>query len=397
MNSTRIIAAGAAILVSASLMPATAAAASPDSSAEDYRREALTGLMAAMHELPAVRAASTDIDSRRGARTPLPQTFQLDEHLECIPVEHLFYCPLDGWHEDVPNRKLAESGAAERNPDGSVVPDGDLSPIEFLDQIRQLSPAEQRALVEADLQGAVEITGKVLADSALMDGVTPSPEVLAAFPEAREYALGITPRSSIDVRDHATIVPMVNPNFTHRLITSTNAGKQEKSYWCGPASVAFMSYHDPVVKNSISHSQTTWASWLGTTTAGTGIYNIRTQVNNRLTGFKNRVGGYGVHSVASWTVGDWANRFSVTTRTKQAPIVLHPKLTSSNSTYIPAGWSTGGHFNVGVGYRTYSSGSDGWIFEPWAADGSVPKFVWESMSNIRTQNLANSSHRNIAY
>lgn len=141
-----------------------------------------------------------------------------------------------------------------------------------------------------------------------------------------------------------------------------------------------------------------WASWLGTTASyGTSIWSMKDQTNLRLTGWKNRVNSYAVFSISSWSVPTWQNRFITTVENKKAPIILNPKLTNANSTYIPVGWNTGGHFNVGAGYYGYSTGMAAWIFEPYAANGSVPKLVKEWMENVRQQNLDNSAHRNIAY
>lgn len=217
-------------------------------------------------------------------------------------------------------------------------------------------------------------------------GETLDADTRAAFPSADAYLTGLTVNAGQRQDGH-----------TWMLVTSTGATKQERSYWCGPASLAFMARHDPVVKDRIDLRQSQWAAWAGTTEAGSNIRTLRDQINLRLTGWADRVGDYGVFSIRGWSLSDWGARFVTTTERKMAPILLHPKLTPQNSSYIPERYATGGHFNVGVGWKTGSTGNYAWIFEPYAADGSVKKLLWESLSNVREQNLANTNHQNIAY
>ncbi|WP_158025216.1 hypothetical protein, partial [Bowdeniella nasicola] len=138
-----------------------------------------------------------------------------------------------------------------------------------------------------------------------------------------------------------------------------------------------------------------WAGYLGTTKAGTSIYNIKTQVNKRLTGWKNRVNGYVVKSIKGWNDTTWRARFRETIVKKRALIVLHPKLNSGNSDYVPRGKSTGGHFNVGAGYLENGKVL---IFEPYSFGGSVQaKMVWDRVGQVAKANQNNTSQRNIAY
>lgn len=368
-----------AIAVGVTVAMAASPAVADPLSEESVVADVTAGLEEAIASLPA-----TGGFTRATASVNRGSEFDLDAALACVPVDDLFYCPLDAWYDEPRQRVLAE-------PDGEdVVSSGDVTWDEYIAQVRALPVAEQVDLVRQDLEGAISATGKVLADDAVLQGESLDPELVAGLPGVAAYL--------DDFPDDLEFTPLASPNFSHRLMTTTSAKKQERSYWCGPASLAFMSYHDPVVKNTISHTQSQWASWIGTTTAGSNINTMKNQINARLTGYSKNVGGYSVFSISSWTVGTWQSRFANTTYTKKAPILLHPKLTVGNSSYIPsAAWNTGGHFNVGVGYKTYSSGSEAWIFEPYAADGSIDKFVWEMMGNVRQQNLDNSSWRNIAY
>lgn len=374
-NHGYFVAGVAAVAVVLMATPATGVIAPGDSSVDNVT----AGLEQALQALP-----PSQILEDSAALTQSFSGFSLDAALTCIQVQDLFYCPLDAW-SDEPRVHVHRNDVG-----GRVQSSGDVTWDQYIAEIRALPVANQVELLREDLEGAISSAGKVLADAAVLEGALMDPQLVEGLPGAAEYLA--------DFSDPPGATPMINPNFTHRLMTSTSASKQERSYYCGPASLAFMSYHDPKVKNDISHKQSDWATWIGTTTAGSNISAMKNQINKRLTGYSANVGGYSVFGIASWSEGTWQARFANTTYTKQAPILLHPKLTSTNSSYISSSkWNTGGHFNVGVGYKTESSGSHAWIFEPYAGDGSISKFVWETMKNVRQQNLDNSSWRNIAY
>lgn len=158
-----------------------------------------------------------------------------------------------------------------------------------------------------------------------------------------------------------------------------------------------MARHDPSVGGKVSSSQSAWAGYLGTTKSGTSIYNIKNQINKRLTGWKSRVNGYVVKSIKGWSDGTWRARFQDTIVKKRAPIVLHPKLSSKVSDYVPAGTSTGGHFNVGVGYAMNGGQMKAWIFEPYNFGGKLKtKLVWDRISMIKKAHDAHPQ-KNIAF
>ena len=355
--------------------PATASSSGADSRVEEVTA-ALEDAIAALPEF--VNTGSPAISSHSA------KEFSLDTALTCIPVEDLFYCPLDAWREQ-PLVRTNDEGRST-----SVHTSGDLTWNQYTSGLRALPVEEQVELLREDLEGAISSVGKVLADTAVLRGEALDAELIEGLPGAADYLA--------DFSDSASVVPMIDPNFTHRLMTSTSAKKQEKPNYCGPASLAFMSYHDPKVKNDITHKQSDWAGFVKTDASGSSITYMTKVINDKLKGYSANVGDYAIAGISSWSEGTWQARFYTTTYVKKSPILLHPVLTKKNSSYIPsASWNTGGHFNVGVGFKTQSSGSHAWIFEPYAADGSISKFVWESMKNVRQQNLDNTGHRNIAY
>lgn len=324
------------------------------------------------------------------------------DELACIPVDTIFYCQLYGWSEeplDVPAPANEEPVVL---PDGSLAPGGDLSFEEYLAGMERLPLEEQVNVLRIDLETAIASAGKAIFENALMSGGVPDPTILAAFPEVAPLAEAIATSettspeaATLAVSDTQAITPYAIKVGV--LVGSTSRTfKQERSYWCGPATAAMFAWNDPQVGNTISHSQTVWAGWLGTTTSGTAITSMVAQINLRLPGWKAAVNSYIVGSVSSWSLATWQSRISTTIGSYHAPLLLHPRLTPSNSSYIPAGMGTSGHFNMGSGYGVENGAQWVRIFEPYSGGGQIPNVVWESTANVRTQNLANAL-QNIGY
>lgn len=321
--------------------------------------------------------------------------------LACIPVMNTFYCPLLGWSDD-PTLPETMRDVIETTVSGEVDGDGP----GYSETVRQLEAQGEGTLAAAvaeDVAVAIDSAGKALTDKMIMTGTKATPEFLEAFPDGASYLSCSVPasQSATDYELLPGASPRVGPVANVHLVTSTAATKQEKPNWCGPASVAFMARHDPVVgsKPEVSKKQSDWKTYLGTTPSGTSIDSIITQVNQRLTGWTNRVNGYAKFSISGWNNATWMSRLDTTIGTKRAPIINHPKLTSSNSSYFQAGDGTGGHFNVIAGYTKWSVNSaDARIFEPYAGKGNyVAKFVFEPVGNLQKQNMANTKFQNIAY
>lgn len=299
--------------------------------------------------------------------------FDLLEYLNCLAVSTEYYCPLWGWtDEDIPLSERVD----EKKLNTPALQGGDLGFEQLLTSILRMSADEQRSLLREDLNEAVGAVGKVLTEESVREGNGITDELLETFPVESAALMPDGETFSSFHFDDAHMTPMSTGMTGVKLITSTTAKKQEKSYWCGPASAAFMGLHDPVVKNTMSHTQAAWATRLGTTTAGTSIYNFKNAVNSHMTGWKNRVNGYVVKSISGWTVNNWITQLGNTIYVKRAPMILHPKLNSSVSNYVPAGKSTGGHFNVAYGWTGYANGNvTVHIFEPYSFDGALPQVL----------------------
>lgn len=252
-----------------------APAIATNDSGEGTRTEIVGGLEAALSSLP----------SPDSARTASAADFDLAAALECIPVYTEFYCPQRGWssepHEPITNADLA-AAAARTGP----APDGEATQIEFLAQVAALPAEEQVAILREDLNAAIEATGKVLADEALLANEPLPQEILDAFPAARDYleetSFDTTPDLTTATETRTAGRTRVDPVYSKVLISSTSAGKQINTYYCGPASLAFMSWHDPEVRGDVSHDQHTWASWIGTTpSSGSSIWAMTREINER--------------------------------------------------------------------------------------------------------------------
>lgn len=395
---------GVATLTTLMTAPALIAGGTAQATEVDYRESALLGLETA---LTAVTEASSSRDTvttgaAAGGSNAAP-AFDLTAHLDCVAVDVLYYCPFRGWADETSEPPLADP-AIDREYPGA----GDMSFAAYVAQLEALPVAEQQDLLAADLQSAIDAAGKALADHALIRNQQPSEDVLAAFPDAAAYTSGVLENNATLSMTPPTpaaaglspegLVAPLSVYYSYALTWSTSATKQERSYWCGPASIAFMSWHDPVVGSTISHSQAQWASWLGTTTSGTSIWSIKDQINLRLTGWRDRVNYYIVNSVQGWSLSTWYNRVLTTVGTKRAPIQLHPKFDGSHSSYIPSSYTSAGHFNVGEGYELNTDGTMRvLIFEPWNPGGLLPqKLLWERLDYVEYQNEIHPLH-NIAY
>jgi hypothetical protein len=130
---------------------------------------------------------------------------------------------------------------------------------------------------------------------------------------------------------------------------------QERSYWCGPATLQSIDWADDRYKDS----QASWARALGTTSAGSAITSMVRQTN-AMTNWDLRAGTYIAQSVSTWS---WQKFFSVHQTHlgdgTPAPIIEHPQLLRRYFPYLA--FNHGGHFQVGRGYsKTYGTIS---IFE----------------------------------
>lgn len=207
-------------------LTAVPAIATNDAS-EDTRTEILGGLEAALSNLP----------TPDSARTASGADFDLAAALECIPVYTEFYCPQRGWsgepHEPITNADLA--AAATRSGPAA---DGEATPIEFLAMLAARPVAEQVAILRDDLSAAIEATGKVLADEALLANEPLPQEILDALPTAGDYlegtAFDTTPDPASEAETRTATSSQVDLTHWSAMTSSIRAGEQIGSTpWIG--------------------------------------------------------------------------------------------------------------------------------------------------------------------
>lgn len=175
--------------------------------------------------------------------------------------------------------------------------------------------------------------------------------------------------------------------------------KQERSYWCGPATMQSIAWGS----NGVKGDQATWAARLGTRTNGTAISSIVDQINARTKWSKpSYAGEYYVLDVSDASVSDFYffHQFVLGGALgNPAPVVEHPKLIRSSFKYLK--YDHKGHFQVGRGYRTLDGTPMIKIFEvfnerDYRADGNTtwgPREV--SAKLLLSATKANVDHQNI--
>jgi hypothetical protein len=124
---------------------------------------------------------------------------------------------------------------------------------------------------------------------------------------------------------------------------------QERSYWCGPATMQSIDWGNDHQRDT----QTSWAKLLGTTTAGTAITSL-VRLTNIHTTWDANAGTYITQSVRGWT---WQKFFTIHQTHlgdgSAAPIIEHPQLLKRYFPYLAFNHS--GHYQVGRAYSRTTS------------------------------------------
>lgn len=250
----------------------------------------------------------------------------------CFALSSLTYCLGLGFQTSTPNyRRLA--GAATSGSGGAT---GDLSFADWMTARARMSNAARAAAERAEIEAAWGGVSKVL--------------------EIRRLTAEATSRKAAGRQ--------LDPPPQYLAANAIMAGKQtrqERSYWCGPATMQSIHWGSPHQPAKLS--QATWASRLGTTTSGTAITEITKNINQYTT-WDNpaRAGKYVVESVTPHDANSfyWIHRAHLGTA-GAAPIVEHPQLLYRFFSYLKFNHS--GHFQVGRGYRTENGIQKILIFE----------------------------------
>jgi hypothetical protein len=128
-----------------------------------------------------------------------------------------------------------------------------------------------------------------------------------------------------------------------RAIMLGYAVEQERSYWCGPATIQSIDWANDGGKDS----QTYWSGRLGTTTSGSAISTMVSLINSDTT-WDNSAGPYAVASTVGKDATWMMNVFRYNVGLQGSPVLLHPQLLHAYHPWVT--YDHGGHFQPGIGY-----------------------------------------------
>lgn len=299
--------------------------------------------------------------------------------IRCATFESQRYCLNYGWTNRTAaqlRRDLVQRESSARRTAAPGTGDADL--IESLRADARMAPRARAAAERAELRRAARATSKVLALRYEIEG-TPYPDgYFARHPEARTAA---TERKRTYPKRYYIL------NWRH-------TRQQKRSYWCGPTTMQLIAWGWHGGKKP--RKQRLWASRLGTTTSGTGIWTMVDAVNKH-TGFDKRryAGKYIVLDISDYGYKKWLSLNKRHYSKYNAPIVMHPVLDARYFDYLK-GYSGSGHFQVGRGYnnRGKNPATIG-LFEPWNPrrfNSSAPYVARLQYHRAYMSYLANKAH-----
>ncbi len=245
--------------------------------------------------------------------------------IKCLEIEGDIFCTEFGFmSEKVKDdllRQVAKWDVSTPLESRDTDTGGDLSLEETLRQLSEMSESEliERQNVQISdarkaLQGALERGDTDVAAAASTNVTTTA---AAALP-ATKFVMAMTGFRKSKLR-------------------------QEKSYYCGPASMAAIARGDA----GSWKTQTYWAGLLNTEQQGaTGIYDLVGLVNSATT-WDTKSGTYTVWGVDGKTTAQFRDKIK-NKIVAGGPIMLHPTLRKEFFGYL--NYNHGGHFQVGTGY-----------------------------------------------
>ena len=389
MNKRISVSMAAIAILSATVLsaPGATATATPDDPADTWpasnARTTNVGSVAPSTITPAMRREIDRVVSanRRTARVaPNSGARALaGAQIRCATFETQRYCLRYGWTDRTAaelRRDLTRREAAARRTGHET---GDASILASLRTHARMAPRAQARADRAELRQAARSTSKVLALRHDIQG-TPYPKgYFARHPEAERTS------TSARKRRYPRRYYVLNWHHTRQ---------QNRTYWCGPATMQLIAWGWHGGKKP--KPQKLWAKRLGTTTSGTGIWNMVAAVN-KYTGFDKQgyAGRYIVLDISDWGYGKWLQLHRRHYAQYNAPIVMHPVLKAQYFPYMK-GWSGSGHFQVGRGYnnRGKNPATLG-LFEPYNPrrfNSSAPHVARLQYPRAYPNYLANQDH-----
>jgi hypothetical protein len=347
-----------------------------------------TGGRAAAAVVPAVEALRPVVDQfRADARTDAQlqaaaatsDLALLRAAVRCAVLDGESYCLYVGFTP----LKAGTPQFEERLQQLAAEPVSDTGDMRVVDQVKAdlaLGQTKRTAAEAAEMESAVLAVGKVkLADLEVAGQPVPA-GFFARYPE--------TARAGASVLD-----PPPAPPASMWLIGNQYYNDQDRSYWCGPATMNILDFGD----DGGQDGQANWANWLGTTTSGTGIVAIKNAVNAN-TGWDSKAGTYAIRDISGMSVDIFFGHHRRQLGISRAPIVEHPMLKKRYFDYLAR--DHGGHFQVGNGYNT--SGQKIHIFEVYDERDFVSGAPWTGKQQIvpASKQLAatkNHAQQNVAW
>ncbi|WGX95858.1 hypothetical protein [Nocardioides sp. L-11A] len=347
-----------------------------------------------VHEIPDADAISAEIDrvvgevqdlqaSKSQPAAGVPGADQQVENIfRCAEfMETARYCLGYGWTtstEDAVQAELQAAVVTESARRSAAEETGDLSLQEMIDHASTMSLDERASTDRRELEDAAAGIEK--------------------FVQLEELRLSANP-VSIDAPAGSVGARAVIGGHTYPEsggILQGRVSEQETTYWCGPTTLQMMAW------NYGSHAkvaQSTWATRLNTTTAGTAITDMVRVINNNGQLSKwvtQQDSNYVTLNIGSYTYAQWyqlnVNHYS----TWSTPVVLHPILLKKYYPYLDDNGS--GHFQLGRGWDFESHKTDSWqlkYYEPWNQqrfNPSEPFIPRKQKRWAKNSYLANKEH-----
>lgn len=254
-----------------------------------------------------------------GAPTATAAPTNTDDLFVCESIGGENFCTDMGFISPEAEKAVrAEFAAAAKGRHKATSGSGDSGLSGILETLKDMTPSELAAHQAAQLEDARQSAGTGQSAAALT---------------ARS---GAAPLAATTTAAGDVVVSRMR-GFT------TASFKQEKDYWCGPATMALIARG-----NGVTKSQTTWAKTLGTTTRGTAMSNIVSTINEYRSWWYPQ-GAHSVVNVSGSSLADFTTKIKLRIGWDR-PVVLHPTLRKEYFDHINI--NHGGHFQPGYGYNS---------------------------------------------
>lgn len=328
--------------------PAPSASSNEGSAGDGGAGEGGAGSGAAQPAAPTAKQIRTAALAQIRATAPTRQQLRrasaadLVKHLvRCVDLDGETFCLNLGFVDQSPAAVQRRVISAMRS--SPVSQTGAMSMRQLLKIRAKLTPQERQEAEVTEVKRAVRSLGKIKWLGYVGKGKAPPESLFERYPKLdavrrRAIARGGARRMARVARGRSV---------SHKIMRNSDARRQVRSYWCGPATMQMIDGGD----DRHFESQLSWAHDLNTEAHGaTAINDINFQINHK-TRWDNRARRYRRVSVAGWSPDRFYRTVTHQTGFLGAPWVQHPSLDERWHAYLSAeSHDYGGHFQVGRGY-----------------------------------------------